>query len=64
MRNQQPEQVEIRCIVKMETPKAILIHADKRDIWIPISQVHYIKKDGDNSIVRITPWIAQKNSLA
>lgn len=62
--HKQPEQVEVKCKICIETSKAVMIHTENRDIWIPISQVHYMKKNGDDSIIRITPWIAEKNGLA
>jgi hypothetical protein len=62
--HKQPEQVEVKCRIEAETPKAVLIITENRSIWIPISQVHYMKKNGDDSVIRITPWIAQKNGLA
>lgn len=53
-------------MVERETDAAILVIIDKRDIWIPKSQIHEtseVRGDGDTGTLVITEWIAKQKGL-
>lgn len=60
-RNKQQEQVEFACEIKKDTGKALLISMDGRDIWVPMSQVHYYNMQLGK--IRVTPWVAKEKNL-
>lgn len=59
--------VEIECIVKIITERAVLINDGKRDVWIPISQISdWVGGDEiDTSIesIFIPEWLAIEKGL-
>ena len=62
--HRQREQVRINVeSVGRETDKAILVVIDDEDVWIPLSQVHSIHRDGAQPYLMVTPWILKAKGL-
>lgn len=67
MRSKQPD-VEIACVVKRVTEKAILInHGALEEVWIPKSQITDFAPDGDlgykTTSIFISEWLATEKGI-
>lgn len=64
MRQSNENTVEIECVVKRETEKALLIdHGGEAEIWMPKSQVRNVVKGPKSVTLTITEWIANEKGL-
>lgn len=56
--------VLVEAILLTDKPKAILIHKDGVDIWLPRSQIPYLSKDSEGGIkIHIPDWLAKQKQL-
>ena len=60
------DKVEIGCVIKAETDKAILCDFGDKEVWIPLSQVDddsEIWKVGEEGTLVVSEWIATQKGL-
>lgn len=46
-----------------ETPKAVRVIIDEKDVWLPKSQVEYERRSGNSVEVTMPEWLAEKKGL-
>ena len=61
-RDDEDERVEQTLIVLHETEKAILV-SEEPNVWLPLSQLDVIKKQGERWTVSMPLWLAKKYDL-
>lgn len=69
MAEEKTVEVKIQGITR-ETEKAFLVQLEDDEIWVPISQVHKIVREGGNGpsrghavAIHVSEWFARKSGL-
>jgi hypothetical protein len=62
---QQAEHLIVKCHIMTETAKAIKVHLpeSERDVWIPLSQVSYIKRNNGDDELHVTKWFCKREDI-
>lgn len=63
--NDQRPPVTVAATIKVYTKKAVLAHLHNKgeEHWLPRSQIEIEEEDGDDVIIHIRAWLAEKTHI-